>query len=151
MSWENTKAVLELLGGEAIELFKKKMDNPDPFSSNATFTLYNSANYKIVVDNEALKLLFTAPDQYYDKSTGKLYLEQGRRAGSTPPPIRVIKKWVIDRSIPISPYAIQKSIARKGIKPKPYIAQIRRELLVGQHIAKLEDAIVQDVKNILGL
>lgn len=147
--WEKTFKVLEEMGIESIESFKQKMNSPDPYSSNATYTLYNSANYKIVINNASLKLLFTAPDEYYDKTTNKLWLEQGRKAGGPKPPISVIKKWVIDRSIPVAPYLIQRSIAVKGIRPKPYIQEIRKELLLGDNIDKLTQAILDDVKELL--
>jgi hypothetical protein len=145
MEWKNTLKVLDDIGVNMIDDFRKKLNQPDPYSSNATFTLYNSVNYKVVADSSSLKLLFTAPDEYYDKVSNKLYLEQGRKAGSKAPPISVIKKWVIDRSINASPYAIQRSISIKGIKPKPYLSQIREEIVVGGVINRLEQAIVDDI------
>jgi hypothetical protein len=51
------------------------------------------------------------------------YVDKGRRKGATPPPIEPIKEWVKRKGIDISPYAIQKSIGKKGIKPYRWIDQ----------------------------
>lgn len=62
------------------------------------------------------------------------YVDMGRKPGSYPP-LEVIYKWVLDKKITNAEdskrisYAIQRSIFKKGIKPKPFLDLIREEIL----------------------
>ena len=46
-------------------------------------------------------------------------VEFGRRAGATPPPIGSITRWAKKKGI--NPYALQRSIAKRGIPARPYL------------------------------
>jgi hypothetical protein len=48
------------------------------------------------------------------------YVHEGRRPGSWPP-ISAIRLWVERRGIDASPYAIARSIARRGIPGRPFL------------------------------
>lgn len=52
------------------------------------------------------------------------FVEDGRRAGATPPPIQPIRDWMAVRGIDGSPFAIARSIGRQGIPGKPFVRPV---------------------------
>lgn len=47
------------------------------------------------------------------------------------PPVNEIKRWMVSRGIPAKPgldFLISRSIAKKGIKPKPFLRETKVEL-----------------------
>ncbi len=76
----------------------------------------------------------------YQISAGKpyaVYVEEGRPPGKKPPPVRMIEHWiktgsgVQPRNPDMDPrslaYVISRSIAKKGIKPQPFMSQSLQE------------------------
>ena len=59
---------------------------------------------------------------------GALYIDSGRKAGSTMPPIAPIKEWMEARGISANPFVIARSIAEKGIKPTPLVETLDERL-----------------------
>jgi hypothetical protein len=61
------------------------------------------------------------------------YIEGGRRPGAKRPPIGVILKWVVRKLGPKDAnrkaYAIANAIARRGIKPRPFMERAIRQTL----------------------
>ena len=80
--------------------------------------------------------------QYVGKApTYYEFVDQGRRPG-TPPPISPIKKWVSQKGLPHNPYAVAKSIGKKGIKPtKIYTNAVERF----KKDLNLQEVVVKDI------
>jgi hypothetical protein len=58
-----------------------------------------------------------------------LFVHEGRRAGARMPPAEPIRRWAQLKGIPEEAvFPIRRSIARKGIKAKPFMSEaLRRE------------------------
>lgn len=116
---------------------------------HATDNLYNSfsidieandTNYQVIVD--------VAP---YLK-----FIESGRKPNSKFPPLNAIRGWIQAKGIVprqykgVTPtnnqlaYLIGRSIAEKGVKPKPILSQTKQELQEDFMIG-IRDAITKDV------
>ena len=88
----------------------------------ATGDLINSLNYKIIDTANGLVLNILSNETFK-------YVDQGRRAGATPPPAKVIIPWVEAKGIKFTTnsgkimskeqtaFIIARSIGEKGIKP----------------------------------
>jgi hypothetical protein len=85
----------------------KLMRKPLPASSD----LVKSIKYK-VFQNGSVEFEFNESGIFVDK---------GRRKGAKPPPVKPIADWARKKGIDASPYAIAKSIGKKGIKKYPWI------------------------------
>jgi hypothetical protein len=85
----------------------KLMRKPLPASSD----LVKSIEYK-VYQNGTVKFEFNQYGEYVDK---------GRKKNSTPPPYAPIIDWVKKKGLDLNPYAVAKSIGKKGIKKYPWI------------------------------
>lgn len=83
--------------------------------SMAFSTLANSVNATPIGPLEAR----AGPNVAYAR-----FVEDGRRAGATPPPIQPIRDWLAVRGIDGNPYAIARSIGRKGIAAKPFVRPV---------------------------
>lgn len=63
------------------------------------------------------------------------------------PPVKVIEKWMVTKGIPDKPgvaYAISRSIQRDGVKPKPYLREIKLKLK--DYNDDIKAALEQDLK-----
>ena len=63
------------------------------------------------------------------------------------PPVNEIKRWMISRGIPAKPgldFLISRSIAKKGIKPKPFLRETRIELK--SLVPSIKTALEKDLK-----
>ena len=49
------------------------------------------------------------------------YVEKGRRPGSMPPP-GVLRAWMTKKGYQGSEYLLRRTIARKGVRPRPFLA-----------------------------
>ena len=90
-----------------------------------------------------LNYFFLAEDYY-------IHIEEGRRAGAKMPPVQAIQKWMIVKGIKdikdkgkIS-YLISRSISRKGIKPSPFLSEIKSTLK--NYRIEIEEALNKDLK-----
>lgn len=152
MEWTNTIKALEAVGSFTIQRFRDKLNKPDPFSSNATWNLYNGISTRIEVSDTKLRLLFHTPEDETDPVTNVTYLEQGRKPGKWVP-VKVLEKWVLQRNIQFTNvnqkrmiYLINRSIYSGGIKPKPYLNEIREEIKFGIHQQNIKNALKQDIQ-----
>lgn len=92
------------------------------------------------------------------------YIESGRRPGKMPP-LDVIEKWINVRQILPRPltlksgksvvptihqlsFLIARKIGRDGIQPRPFFKQSFEEAK-REYLAKIEEAIIQDIKESL--
>lgn len=150
ISFDNTEKVLETIGKFFVKRYKEKLNNSKPYKTYATGKLYNSVNYSVTFKDGNVRLSFTMPDEYQNKQTKEWFIEVGRKPGSKPPPIEVIRRWITIKNIlpkkgqtkDSLPYMIQRGIVKNGIKAKPYIQLIKRELK--DFLPDLEKAIKKD-------
>lgn len=138
-------ALTELLikiGKATKETYKANLKEKNKF---ATGKLYNSINYRVESTDKGVKLYFVA-DKYY------LNIENGRKAGGKMPPVEVIKRWMAikgikprpNQSINTTAYMISRSIQKKGIKPNPFLRNIKKGL--NNWIDDINEAISTDLK-----
>ena len=131
-------ALLNKLGGEIRDKYKAKLKSK---GSYATGKLYNSIGYKLIISETGIKLDFVA-EKYY------INIENGRKAGGEMPPISLIRKWMISRSIPDTngaAYRIARKISEKGIKAKPYLKETQSEV-IPNYRKQITDALDADIK-----
>lgn len=140
MEFNNTITTLNKIGELIRDTYKGKLKAGGHI---ATGKLYNSINYKLVVTDNDIKLFFLAEDYY-------IHIEEGRRAGAKMPPVQAIQKWMIVKGIKdikdngkIS-YLISRSISRKGIKPSPFLREIKSTLK--NYRIEIEEALNKDLK-----
>lgn len=93
------------------------------------------------------------------------YIESGRRAGAKFPPLDAIEKWIVRKQIiphsmtlksgkTVIPsvkqlsFLIARSISQKGIPARPFFKK-SFEAAKQEYLAKIEEAIIQDIKESL--
>jgi hypothetical protein len=135
MEYTNLMNLLSKIGEEGKELYKAKLKS----GAYASGKLYNNVKYRVNVNDNKITLTLYDLEKYY------LNIENGRKAGGKMPPISIIRKWMKFKGLPDKPgaaYLIARSIAKKGIKPKPYIREIS---------AKIKQDYSDDIKRALEL
>lgn len=138
MEYRHLVEILNRVGSEMRDKYKEKIKN----GAFATGKLYNSINYKIVVNETSIRLSLNLEDYWIN-------VENGRVAGKKMPPISVIRKWMITRSIPDNKgtaYLIARKISEKGIKAKPYLRNTYNEVMPN-YKAEITNALKKDIKN----
>jgi hypothetical protein len=136
MEYKNLEAELINIGKTITEEYKTKLKKV----AYASGKLYNSIDYKIEIKGDSVTLHFIAEDYYIN-------VENGRRAGSKMPPIREIKKWMLSKGLPNierGAFAIARSIAKRGIRPKPELREIRTS--ISDYSKELAEALELDIK-----
>lgn len=121
MEYTNLVEVLNIIGQTALEEYKDKIKK----GAYATGTLFNNVKYRIDITDNGVKFSFVDLPDYY------INVENGRKPNGKFPPIEVIRKWMIVKKIPDKPgvaFLIARSISKKGIKPKPYLREIKTEI-----------------------
>lgn len=119
MEFDNLVDTLNMIGELARDQYKAKIRK----GAYATGKLFNSIEYKLTVTENGVKLYLTMLDYY-------IYVEEGRKVGSMPP-VSAIKKWMLTKGLPNNnalAWKISHSIAKNGIKAKPYIREIKATL-----------------------
>jgi len=135
MEFENLINTLNIIGEKVQSTYKDKLKN----GSYASGRLFNSVEYKIKIENSSIKLLLQLEDYW-------IHIENGRLAGKKMPPLSVIKKWMLHKGIESknnTAYLIARAISKRGIKPKPYLAESRK--IVENYNIDLQDAIIKDI------
>lgn len=150
MKFPNTIALLNKIGEESAELYRSYLDSLDPYSSNASYTLYKSIDHKLVINENSLTLYFVASDHYIRIEYGRKGYQKGNGQAdmSKAPPISAIRSWMIDKNIPLTggaDYKIQRSITLYGIQPKNYLAKVIDN--AGTYRLSITAAVAKDVKN----
>lgn len=68
------------------------------------------------------ELVFNMPDY-------AVYIDKGRKPGSRMPPQKPIEEWLKKKGIPLrASFAIRKTISARGVKPRPFLDIIDKEL-----------------------
>lgn len=137
MEYTNLIKILNTIGTEIRDKYKEKIKT----GAYATGKLYNSVQYKVNVTDSSVKLSLNLEDYWIN-------VENGRAAGKKMPPISVIRKWMLNKSIPDKnglAYLISRKISKKGIKAKPYLRQTKNEV-IPNYMDDITKAINQDLK-----
>lgn len=137
MEYTNLIKILNTIGTEIRDKYKEKIKT----GAYATGKLYNSVQYKVNVTDNSVKLSLNLEDYWIN-------VENGRVAGKKMPPISVIRKWMLNKSIPDKnglAYLISRKISKKGIKAKPYLRQTKNEV-IPNYMDDITKAINKDLK-----
>ena len=119
--------------------------------------LYRTLSYSVKMNNTSW-LISISLEEYWK------YIEYGRRPGKMPP-LDVIEKWIKVKQILPRPltlksgktvipsvkqlsFLIARSIGKRGIQPRPFFKQSFEEVK-REYLAKIEEAIIQDIKKSL--
>lgn len=137
------KALMDRTG----ELITDKMiDTLISNGSLATGALARGIAYQTVQDDNGIVTKITVPG--YGE-----FVDKGRRAGARMPPVQPIIDWVRVKKIKTPQitteqmgWAIAKSIAKKGIRPKPFI-QNSIDFVLANFTAQLTEAGAEDINN----
>ena len=137
------KALMDRTG----ELITDKMiDTLISNGSLATGALARGIAYQTVEDDNGVVTKITVPG--YGE-----FVDKGRRAGAKMPPVQPIIDWVRVKKIKTPQitteqmgWAIAKSIAKKGIRPKPFI-QNSIDFVLANFTAELTEAGAEDINN----
>lgn len=138
MEYKHLTEILNRVGTELRDKYKEKIKN----GAFATGKLYNSINYKISISDTTVKLSLLMEDYWIN-------VENGRVAGKKMPPLSVIRKWMVTRSIPDNKgtaYLIARKISEKGIKAKPYLRNTYNEVMPNYKV-EITNALKKDIKN----
>ena len=137
MEHTNLIKILNTIGTEIRDKYKAKIKS----GAYATGKLYNSVQYKVSITESSVKLSLNLEDYWIN-------VENGRASGKKMPPISVIRKWMLSKSIPDKnglAYLISRKISKKGIKAKPYLKQTKNEV-IPNYMDDITKAINQDLK-----
>lgn len=137
MEYTNLIKILNTIGTEIRDKYKEKIKT----GAYATGKLYNSVQYKVSITDSSVKLSLNLEDYWIN-------VENGRVAGKKMPPISVIRKWMLSKSIPDKnglAYLISRKISKKGIKAKPYLRQTKNEV-IPNYMDDITKAINKDLK-----
>ena len=131
MEYTNLIKILNDIGNEITENYKSELQRNKKI---ATGKLYNSIDYKLIIEDKSIKLIFIAEDYFLD-------VEEGRKAGSKMPPLNKIKEWMrVKGIINRDPYLIARSISLKGIRAIPSLKKAREMNKYTNIIAKALEA-----------
>ena len=146
MEFKKTKEVLNIIGELIVEQYKNDLKtNPKKYgngrNSIASGKLFNSVNYKINIDKN-LKLYMVVADHY-------IFVEEGSIYTNKLPPIQAIRVWMNYKKLNYGDksnldYKIQRSIFANGIKPKPYIRDIKNDVFKNYKY-DIEKALKEDI------
>lgn len=154
-SYPQTEKLLNSFAQSIVSLYKDKIKQ----YSNGT--LFRTINYKIT--NGPDDFMVTVNLEEYWK-----FIEKGRRAGAKMPPVSAIEKWITVRRILPKPmtlkngkqvvpsvkslaYVISRSIAKKGVKARPFMAKSIEEatkLFKDKLMVTLKDDILSHCESI---
>jgi len=140
--YNNLILLLANIGKDVKTKYKNKLKTPDKNGYNAIASgkLFNSVDYKVLYKDGSVKLFFVAEDYYIN-------VEDGRGIGKKMPPIIAIKRWILQKKLNKTPgmeYKIQRSISVLGIKPRPFLKQVSKDL-VKTYKVQIEEALKKDV------
>lgn len=147
--YKNLNQTLKIIGELVAEQYQFDLkNNPKKYgngkNSIASGKLFNSIDYKIVFDGKTIKLFFVAEDYY-------IFIEEGSIFTTKMPPINSIRSWMVSKGIESNnktEWKIQRSIFKNGIRPKPYLRDIK-QTLKNLYKDEIENALKKDLKEIL--
>lgn len=124
MEFKNLVETLNTISDLSLQQYKENIKN----GAYATGTLFNSVKYRLDINDKGIRLTFTDLPDYYIK------VEKGQKPGENNLSrefIGKIYKWMLVKKIPTknnAAFFISRSIVKKGVKPKPYLRNIKIEI-----------------------
>ena len=148
MKFSRTEALLNSFAQTIVNRYKDKI------SEYASGKLYKTIDYSITAQNESYLVTINLENYW-------LNIEKGRRPGAKRPPVSAIENWIKVRKIIPRPvtlksgrqrvptvqqlaYVIARSIAKHGIKPRPFMSESIDQTLE-DFKSKLTAAVREDV------
>ena len=148
MKFSRTEALLNSFAQTIVNRYKDKI------SEYASGKLYKTIDYSITAKSDSY--LVTINLEEYWK-----FIEKGRRAGAKMPPVSAIENWIKVRkiiprpvalksgkqrvpTIPQLAFIIARSIAKRGIKSRPFMSESINQTL-DDFKSKLSAAVREDV------
>lgn len=148
MKFSRTEALLNSFAQTIVNRYRDKI------SEYSSGNLYKTIDYTITSKSDSYLVTINL-EEYW------VFLENGRRAGAKMPPISAIEKWIKVRKILPRPvtlksgkqrvptvqqlaYVIARSIAKKGIKPRPFMRESIEDTMKDFN-SKLTAAVREDV------
>ena len=138
MELNNLKIYLSEFGEQVTNSYRDKIIKNKVVASGK---LRDSINYKVITTDTSIGVYLSAVD-YWE------YVEYGRKAGKFVP-IKPLKNWLLQKGLKASPYAISKSIQKKGIKEKPFFRQSLQEFEID--LNRVDDLIQKDINEMLNI
>lgn len=142
MEWIATTAVLEKYNDRISQLMEVNL---------AGTTIGQNSSFEMEYGDSVWEITFHTLDYYK-------YIESGRRAGRKMPPVSAIQAWIEKKhitprpiggrtpSLPQLAFLIARHIGRDGIPAKPYLQDIKNNVLDGNEFnTELSNALVQDI------
>jgi hypothetical protein len=143
MLYPEIKKAMQEVGLETVQTMKDILTSKNAV---ATGTLRDSLNATTTEGDDLLDTQITAVDY-------AIFVDKGRRAGDRMPPVQAIKDWINQRKIRVQgrsteqlAWAMAKSIAKKGITARPFIAP-SLENVVNTGLQNIEKAAAIDINN----
>ena len=148
MKFSRTEALLNSFAQTIVNRYRDKI------SEYSSGKLYKTIDYSITAHNDSYLVTINLEDYW-------IFLEKGRRVGAKMPPVSAIENWIKIRKIIPRPvvlksgrqrvptvqqlaYVIARSIARKGIAPRPFMSESIDQTIEDFHW-KLSAAVREDV------
>ena len=175
MQFKRTEFLMAKYSSDVVEQARKNLETKgfggqkSNRSKNSSGMLSKGLGFKIKVQPNRLETSFTSKEAY-----GSV-VEEGRRAGATPPPISAIERWLeeknkiiklrktyinkngqkvsqfverTDANIKSAAIAISKSIGKRGIPAVPFMSRAMQKAFDALP-TELAEAIVEDMENII--
>lgn len=138
MELNNLKIYLAEFGNQVTDSYRDKIIKNKVV---ATGKLRDSIYYRLITTETSVGVYLSAVD-YWE------YIEYGRKAGKFVK-IKPLKNWLLAKGLKASPYAISKSIQKKGIKAKPFFRQSLNEFEID--LIRIDEAIQKDINEMLNI
>ena len=148
MKFSRTESLLNSFAQTIVNRYKDKI------SEYASGKLYKTINYSITSKSDSYLVTINLEDYWK-------FIERVRRAGAKMPPVEAIENWIKIRkiiprpivlksgkqrvpTIPQLAYVIARSIAKQGIKPRPFMRESIEDTMKDFQ-SKLTAAVREDV------
>jgi len=139
---EKLKEAIEIFGKEIVEIAGQLIKNEPKVNTGRLMDSLESRAIETAFGT-SYTLLVLAEDYF-------IYVDQGRKPNSTPPPVAPIKKWCNQKGIDESlAYAIAKSIGKKGIPATNISSRMLKQALNNVAYRRLEDGIADWVDDLI--
>ena len=131
---DKLEKALKVFGAEYVEAIGEVLKKADKIASG---DLIKSLKTRIFKTGFGTSYTLKVISSFYMK-----YVESGRKAGSKPPPVSPIKKWMKDKRINLpegAAYGIAKNIGKNGIKPLDVIDKAFKDVQKSIEFRRLEE------------